>query len=214
MLYDITPRIEPGLAVWPGDKPFSSSLVHCIAAGASTNVGSLTTTTHLGAHIDAPFHTESDGATIDHLQLERFWGPCWVIETPPLPAIALLLPEHLGEHNLETTPRVLFKTGTARDRARFPERCAALSVALIEDLAARGVVLVGLDAPSGDPLDSKTLDAHHALNRHGISNLEGALLDDVPPGRYELVALPLRLQGLDASPVRAVLRTLRTLRTL
>lgn len=211
MLYDISPSIHPDLAVWPGDTPFSWQLGASIGGGASVNVGAITTTTHLGAHVDAPFHTESQGETVDRLPLERFWGPCWVIETPPLPAIALLLPEHLGEHDLEATPRVLFKTGTARDRARFPERCAALSVALIEDLAARGVVLVGLDAPSVDPLDSKTLDAHHALNRHGISNLEGALLDDVPPGRYELVALPLRLQGLDASPVRAVLRTLRTL---
>lgn len=205
MLYDITPRIEPGLAVWPGDTPFSSSLVHSIAAGTSTNVGSLTTTTHLGAHIDAPFHTESDGATIDRLQLERFWGPCWVIETPP---VDLLLPEHLGDHDLTSTPRVLFKTGTALDRGRFPQRCTALSVALVDALAGRGALLVGLDTPSVDPLDSQTLDAHHALNRHGISNLEGVLLDEVPPGRYELAALPLRLVGLDASPVRAVLRSL------
>lgn len=205
MLYDITPRIEPGLAVWPGDTPFSGSLVHSIATGASTNVGSLTTTTHLGAHIDAPFHTESDRATIDRLPLERFWGPCWVIETPP---VDRLLPEHLGNHDLASTPRVLFKTGTARDRTRFPLRCAALSVELVDALAVRGALLVGLDTPSVDPLDSKTLDAHHALNRHGISNLEGLLLDDVPPGRYELAALPLRLVGLDASPVRAVLRSI------
>jgi arylformamidase len=205
VLYDITPRIEPGLAVWPGDTPFSWSLVASMAAGARTNVGSLATTAHLGAHVDAPFHTEAQGQAVDRLPLERFWGPCWVIATP---SVDLLLPEHLGDADLASTPRVLFKTGTARDRSRFPERCAALSLALVDALAARCALLVGLDTPSVDPLDSQTLDAHHALNRHGISNLEGVLLDDVPPGRYELAALPLRLVGLDASPVRAVLRSL------
>ena len=90
----------------------------------------------------------------------------------------------------------------------FPESFTALSPALAEHLAGAGTLLVGLDTPSVDPFDSKHLAAHHALFRNGVANLEGLVLDDVPPGLYELIALPLRLAGLDASPVRAVLREL------
>ncbi len=204
MLYDISPPIEPGLAVWPGDPPFRSHRVASIERGESTNIGAIESTVHLGSHVDAPFHTEADGAPVDALPVDRFWGPCWVVE--------VFGREEIGSGDIDgidwrAAPRVLFKTLTAEARDRFPERCAALTVPLIEELARAGVVLVGIDTPSVDRLDSSTLDVHHALNRHGISNLEGLVLSEVPAGRYELAALPLKLVGLDASPVRAVLRT-------
>lgn len=205
VLYDLSPRVDSNLPVWPGDTPFAAPLAWSIAQGATVNLATLTTTAHLGAHADAPCHTEADGAGIDELPLEPYLGFCRVVEVPPE---ALIRPEHLGDLELATTPRLLLKTGSVTDPARFPERFSALSPELAQALVGARVKLVGLDTPSVDPFDSKTLDAHHLLFRGGVANLEGLRLDHVPPGEYELIALPLRLAGLDASPVRAVLRTL------
>ena len=115
-----------------------------------------------------------------------------------------IVPDDLPE--MELAPRVLLRTGVMRDRTVFPDPLAHLTVPLIEALAARGCVLIGLDSPSVDAFDSKELPCHKALYAHGIVNLECLALDGVPAGRYELIALPLRLSGRDASPVRAVLR--------
>jgi arylformamidase len=205
ILYDITPPIRPGIPVWPGDTEYSAELTWSIARGDSVNVSAVTTTPHLGAHADAPFHVAEGGATVADLPLEPFLGPCRVVEVPPEP---LILPEHLPGVDLGDPPRLLLKTGSVGDRSRFPERFSALSPELARALGAAGALLVGLDTPSVDPFDSKDLAAHHALVAGGVVNLEGLLLADVPPGLYELIALPLRLEGLDASPVRAVLRPL------
>lgn len=205
MLYDLSPRVDSSLPVWPGDTPFAARLAWSIADGATVNLTTLTTTPHLGSHADAPFHTEKDGAGIAEVPLEPYLGPCRVVEVPPEP---LIRPEHLGDLDLAATPRLLLKTGSVTDPTRFPEHFSALSPELAQALVAAKVKLVGLDTPSVDPFDSKTLDAHHLLFRGGVANLEGLRLEHVPPGEYELIALPLRLAGLDASPVRAVLRTL------
>lgn len=204
-LYDITPPIRPGIPVWPGDTEYGAELTWAIARGDSVNVSAMTSTPHLGAHADAPFHVAEDGATVAELPLEPFLGPCRVVEVPPEP---LILPEHLPGVDLGDPPRLLLKTGSVGDRSRFPERFSALSPELARAMGEAGALLVGLDTPSVDPFDSKDLAAHHALVAGGVVNLEGLLLADVPPGVYELIALPLRLEGLDASPVRAVLRTL------
>ncbi len=214
MLYDITPLVSPALPVWPGDTPYRAELTWSMAEGAPVNVSAITTTPHLGAHADAPFHVEADGATIADLPLEPFLGPCRVVDVPAEP---LIVPAHLDGVDLGDPPRLLLKTGSVRrggerqgDDASpaFPERFSALSPELARALGEAGALLVGLDTPSVDPFDSKDLLAHHALIAGGVVNLEGLLLDGVPAGVYELVALPLRLAGLDASPVRAVLRTL------
>ncbi len=205
MLYDISPPIAIGTPVWPGDTPYDCRLAWSIQAGATVNVSVLTATPHLGAHADAPLHTEARGEAIGHAPLERYLGPCRVLKVPAAP---LVEPRHLDGVELERTPRLLLRTGSVEDRHRFPERFTALSPQLVHVLAERGVVLVGLDTPSVDPFSSKTLDAHHALAHHGIAILENLLLDSVPEGVYELIALPLRLMEADASPVRAVLRTL------
>jgi arylformamidase len=204
-LYDITPPIRPGIPVWPGDTEYAAELTWAIARGDSVNVSAVTTTPHLGAHADAPFHVAQGGATVADLPLEPFLGPCRVVAVPPEP---LILPEHLPGVDLGDPPRLLLKTGSVGDRSRFPERFSALSPELARALGAAGALLVGLDTPSVDPFDSKDLAAHHALVAGSVVNLEGLLLADVPPGLYELIALPLRLEGLDASPVRAVLRPL------
>jgi arylformamidase len=103
---------------------------------------------------------------------------------------------------------VLLATGTYPDPETFNEDFAALSAALVEFLHERGVILIGVDTPSVDPFSSKELPAHKTFLRCDMAILEGLILKDVPEGMYELIALPLRLVGFDASPVRAILRTL------
>lgn len=205
MLYDLSPTIRPEIPVWPGDTPFQTRLTWAIADGASVNLSAITTTPHLGSHADAPFHTEARGEGIADLPLDRYLGPCQVVKVPPMP---LIEPRHVDGIDLANPGRILFKTESVRDRRAFPERFTALSPELAALLAGKGALLVGMDTPSVDPFDSKTLDAHHALFRGGVLILEGLVLDGVPEGTYELIALPLKMAGLDASPVRAVLRTL------
>jgi len=218
-IYDLSPAVDAGLPVWPGDTPYSTRWTWRLADGASVNLSAVETTPHLGSHADAPIHTEAGGAGIGEMPLLPYLGPCRVIEVPrdadgeP----RLVEPRHLVDAGGEPVdpadpPRLLFKTVPATagvaDRAVFPERFTALSPALAEVLVAAGTLLVGLDAPSVDPFDSTDLPVHHILARGGVANLEGLALDAVPAGVYELIALPLRLAGLDASPVRAVLREL------
>jgi arylformamidase len=207
MLYDISPTIRPEIPVWPGDTPFEARLAWSIAAGASVNVAAVSTTLHLGAHADAPFHTEPRGDGVADLPLERYLGPCRVVRVP---AAALIEPRHVEGIDLASPRRLLFRSDSVRDRRGFPERFTALSPELAALLGERGVLLVGMDTPSVDPFESKDLAAHHALARGGVAILESLLLDGVPEGIYELIALPLKLAGLDASPVRAVLRTLES----
>jgi arylformamidase len=204
MLYDLSPTIRPGFPIWPGDTAFESRLIWSLAEGASVNLSAVTTTPHLGSHADAPFHTEERGEFMADMPLERYIGPCRVVKVPPQP---LIEPRHVEGIDLTSPARILFKSESVRDRRTFPERFTALSPEVAALLAERGVLLVGMDTPSVDPFDSKTLDAHHALFRGGVAILEGLILDGVPEGIYELIALPLKWAGLDASPVRAVLRT-------
>jgi arylformamidase len=205
MLYDLSPTIRPEIPVWPGDTAFSSRLTWSIAQGASVNLSAVTTTPHLGSHADAPFHTEARGEGIADMPLDAYLGPCRVIKVPPQP---LIEPRHVEGIDLGNPGRLLFKSESVRDRRSFPERFTALSPELAALLAEKGALLVGMDTPSVDPFDSKTLDAHHTLFRSGIAILEGLVLDGVPEGIYELIALPLKMAGLDASPVRAVLRSI------
>jgi arylformamidase len=118
-----------------------------------------------------------------------------------------ILPSHLDGKRI-AAPRVLFRTGTFPDPSHWNDDFASLSLELVDALHDRGVILIGIDTPSVDPFDSKPLEAHHALAQHAMANLEGLVLDGVGEGEYELIALPLRIVGGDASPVRAVLRML------
>jgi arylformamidase len=205
MLYDLSPTVRPETAVWPGDTPFSYCWSASLAAGDPVNLSAITSTLHVGSHADAPFHTEARGESIAALSLEPFLGPCQVVRVPPVP---LLAPEHLDGVDLAHPRRLLLRTDSVRDRSAFPERFTALSPELARRLAEAGLLLVGMDTPSVDPFGTDGLEAHHALARGGVVILEGLVLDGVTDGVYELIALPLKLAGLDASPVRAVLRSL------
>lgn len=201
--YDITRTLSSRIAVWPGDQPFEARWSARIEEGSSVNVGALTLSTHTGTHVDAPLHYAAAGAPVDGYPLLQFIGPAIVVH---IRETDVILPAHVQGLDLRSTPRVLFRTRSslvADDR--WEPDFVSIHPDTITFLAERQVVLIGTDAPSVDPAESKTLPAHHALARHGIANLENLMLAEVPEGRYELVALPLKLEGLDAAPVRAVL---------
>jgi arylformamidase len=204
MIYDITPPITPSLKVWPEDTVPSRQIMCDMRDGSSTTTSTLRTTVHAGAHADAPNHFEVGALSIGERPIEYYLGPCQVIGISAERG-ACLEPEAIGVP-IEA-PRVLLKTGTYPDPTCFNEDFAALSSVLIDWLAEQGVRLIGVDTPSLDPFASKDLPAHHATLRYDMAILEGLVLDAVPDGCYELIALPLKLIGFDGSPVRAVLRT-------
>ncbi|MBL0312100.1 MAG: cyclase family protein [Holophagaceae bacterium] len=137
------------------------------------------------------------------VELSPYIGPCQVMQVA-LPPGARILPQHVAKI---TRQRVLFRTDSFLDPERFNTDFNSLSPELIEHLHSQGCVLVGLDTPSVDPFASTVLESHSALARTGMLNLEGLLLDQVEPGFYTLVALPLKIEGADGSPVRAILMT-------
>jgi arylformamidase len=204
-LFDITPTVSPGLAVWPGDTPLRREVLLEMDRGDNLTLSTLHGTVHLGAHADAPNHYGRGAESIDVRSLERYLGPCRVVRVPA--ARGARIPGSALPDDLDVA-RVLFATGTYPDSTRFNKDFAALSPEAVDSLAARGVGLVGIDTPSVDLFESKDLPAHQACLRHDMAILEGLVLEGVPEGAYELIALPLKLQGFDASPVRAVLRSL------
>jgi arylformamidase len=205
VILDISPRVSDRIGVWPGDVPYGRTITCAQSDGANLDLSSIRTTVHLGAHTDAPSHYVPDGSGIADRSLVPYLGPCEVIAVD-VGRGERLLPSHLkGPIH---APRVLFHTRTFPDPERFTTDFAALSPALVHHLAEQGCVLVGLDTPSVDLFDDKELLSHHAIAEHDLSVLEGIVLSDVPEGLYTLIALPLPLEGADASPVRAVLVTL------
>lgn len=204
MLYDITPVVSPRLGVWPGDTPASREVLCDIARGDNITLSTLRATVHLGAHADAPSHYDAAGASIEARHLEPYLGPCQVLSVD-VGRLDRVRVQHV--RGLIQAARVLFKTSTFPNPERFTTDFAGLSPELIDWLAGQSVRLVGLDTPSVDLFDSKDLPAHDACRRNDLCILEGVDLSAVPEGVYELIALPLRLEGFDASPVRAVLRT-------
>lgn len=204
-LWDISPPLHAGSPVFPGDTPFQLQWGARIGPGCPVNVSTLTLSPHTGAHADAPLHYDDAGAAAGELALEPYLGRCRVVHA--LQAAPLVLPEHLA-HALtpDLPPRVLVRTYTRMPQDRFDAALPAFAPQTIEWLADRGVRLVGIDSASVDPADSKTLDSHQVLRQRGLRVLENLLLDAVPEGDYELIALPLKLTTACASPVRAVLR--------
>lgn len=202
-VWDISPAVAPGCPVFPGDTPFAFRWTWKIAPGCPVNVSEITMSPHTGSHTDAPLHYDDAGASIGEVALEPYLGPCRVIHA--LNLRPLVEPHHIAARLQGTPPRVLVRT-YERSPATWDSAFAALAPATVDLLHEHGVRLIGIDTPSLDPERSKTLDCHQRVRRYGIAILEGVVLDAVPEGDYELIALPLKWHGLDASPVRAVLR--------
>jgi len=205
VIHDISRPIGTGIPVWPGDTPFAFSFVSRIAEGASVNVGRIEMSVHTGAHVDAPLHFDDAGADAATVPLEPYLGPCVVADVRP--GARGICPEDLPaglDAAARRARRVLLRS-YARRPTGFDEHMAHATPELADWLAERGVLLLGVDTDSMDAFESKDLPAHRRLARRGIAILEGIDLSAVEPGEYDLVALPLRIQGADGSPVRAVL---------
>ena len=233
-LWDISPPVNASTPVFPGDTAYAQQWVASIEPGCPVNVSAITLSPHVGAHADAPLHYDPSGAAIGAVNLDAFLGPCRVIHA--IGCGPLVRPEHIahaledlpsgrsqggsapeggsdprsgGAWGLRTLPpRVLVRVYEHMPQDRFDNALPAFAPETVSLLADRGVLLIGIDSASIDPADSKTLESHQVIRRRGLRVLENLLLDDVPEGDYELIALPLKLTTADASPVRAVLREL------
>jgi arylformamidase len=206
-LWDISPPVHAGTPVYPGDAPYRQEWMARAGPDGPVNLSRIAMTPHLGAHADAPLHYDPQGAAVGALDLEPFLGPCRVAHA--IGCGPLVRWEHLA-HALEgLPPRLLVRTYRRMPQDRWDPDLAGFAPDALERLADAGVRLVGIDTASVDPAGSAALDSHQVLRRRGMRVLEGLLLDAVPEGDYELIALPLRLATAEASPVRAVLRALR-----
>jgi arylformamidase len=204
-IFDISRSLQNGMPIWPGDTPFQYEVFWPKEESGSVNVGRLKLSTHTGTHVDAPFHFDTDGKRIMELELDLYIGPVRVIDMQGKESIGA---EDLKEANLDGVKRVLFRTLSWQNPHEFPQNIPHLEPDLGPFLAEKGIRLIGVDVPSVDPIDSKNLLGHHSLNNNGIHILESVILDEVEPGDYELIALPLPLVDGDGSPVRAILRQL------
>jgi arylformamidase len=203
-VWDISQTLRPGLPVWPGDTEFTFERTWRIEDGSPVNVGRMVLTTHSGTHGDAPLHYDARGLDAASMALGPYLGECLVVDARSAKGAVRVadLPPLAG------ATRVLVRTFAAFPHDAWDRDFTAIDAEVIDWLAGQGVVLIGTDAPSVDPQESKSMDAHHAVARHDMRILEGLVLDHVPSGRYELIALPLKIAGGDAGLCRAVLREL------
>lgn len=207
MIYDISPVIHEGIAVFPGDTPFKSEFLMQTSEGDHLTLSKFSGTVHLGAHTDAPNHYAKDEEGISDRSLDYYLGLAQVIRLD-IPTNTRIKPEHLINKKI-MAPRVLFFTGSFPNPDQWTNDFCALSAAVVQWLYSQNVKLVGIDTPSIDLAEDKFLESHKAIHQHNMAILEGIVLDKVPEGLYELIALPLKIKGADASPVRALLRTLK-----
>jgi arylformamidase len=203
-LIDISPLLRVGMGVFPGDAAFRTTQTFSMGPGCPVNVAEIAMSTHCGAHVDAPLHYDPDGASIDQLDLADFIGSARVVDargTAPLCGFDEIAAALDG-----APPRLLLRLMDRLDPMVWPTGFRALDPDAMERLARRGTRLIGVDVPSVDPETSKDLPSHMVCRAHDVRIIENLMLADVVPGDYELIALPLKLAGLDAAPVRAVLR--------
>jgi arylformamidase len=201
-IHDISQPLGTNTATWPGDRAVGIDWTLSIERGDSVNVAALTTSVHVGTHVDGFRHVTRAGETAAQMPIEAYIGPCIVVDATGSNEVSVSDVAHI---DLTAAQRVLFRTRRDVDATRFPAQFAHIAPELARALADAGVRLVGTDAPSVDPVDSKTLETHHAFVNGRVAILENVVLTDVEPGGYTLIALPLRLVEADSSPVRAVL---------
>jgi arylformamidase len=207
-LYDITVPVHEGMPTWPGDPGLSLRLASSTAKGSVANVTRIDMGAHTGTHMDAPFHFEPDGVGIDRLPLEVLVGPCRVFDLTNI--LGHINRAALEKCDLRGVTRALFKTKNSRrwasDEREFDKGFIAVAADGAEYLVAHGVKLVGVDYLSVEPFGSKDHPVHHTLLRASVVIVEGLNLAEVPPGDYEVMALPVKLRGADGAPARVILR--------
>ena len=210
-IWDISRTLWNDLEEWPGDEPFHFRLTKKIADGQSVNLGAITMGVHNGTHADAQFHFDAAGESIEKAPLEVYLGRAVVVDLAESFSQRrekqLITIEDLQAHAEEIgkTSRLLIKTGRWSDSAVFPKQIPVIAAQVPSWLQKNGVKLLGLDVPSMDEIDSKSLQNHHALAAAGIAIIESLDLSRVSPGIYNLAALPLKIAGGDGAPMRAML---------
>lgn len=201
-IHDISQPLGTDTATWPGDRRVDLEWTLRMDRGDSVNVASLATSVHAGTHADGFRHVTRDGETAAQMPLDAYVGRCVVVDVTGAGEVST---DDVAGVDLGSVQRILFRTRAAVDETEFPAPFAHIAPELARRMADAGIRLVGTDAPSVDPVDSKTLEAHHAFVRGRVAILENLVLVDIEPGEYTLIALPLRLTEADSSPVRAVL---------
>lgn len=201
MWIDVTQTLTNDIANWPGDEPFQFKLSATKEETSSVNIGSISTSTHIGTHMDAPFHFDNDGIKIHEIDVNRLIGEATLVEFIGEKLITRELLEHV---DIKGTI-VMIKTKYEAHSDVFPDTVPVLTEDAIAYLSSIGIKVFGIDVPSVDDIDSKTLDNHHAFNRYDIINIENLLLENVAQGYYDFIGLPLNIVGADGSPIRAVI---------
>lgn len=202
-LYDITHTLGNGSACWPGDTRFHRELTASLAGGDSVNLSHMELSPHNGTHTDAPYHYDEGGLRMHEVPLQAYIGPARLIAVEGKPAVT---EADLRAANLVGVERLLIRTGSCPDPTQFNPGFTYLEPDAVQYLSSLGVRLIGVDTHSVDAFDREDLPAHKICRGAGMLILENLNLAGVPTGDYELIALPLKLEGADASPVRAVLR--------
>lgn len=210
-IYDVTVPIFNELPTWPGDPAVEISDWRSLSAGDGANVSMLNFGAHTATHVDAPAHFIEGAAKVESLNLEVLIGEAEVIAVPE--DLHAIDEEFVLAHCPPDAERILFKTRNSafwsEPKLQFHEDFTYLDLKAAETLVQRGVKLVGIDYLSIEKFASSKHETHLALLSRGVVILEGLNLSDVPPGRYELICLPLRLRSNlgDGGPARVVLRT-------
>ncbi len=204
---DISLPVSESTVHWPGDPPVRISPLLSLEQGDGANVSEIRLSSHAGTHVDAPLHLVAGGASVDALPLAALIGPALVVE---IPAVAVITPAELEALALPTDcRRLLLRTANSTRRLLAGDTFAPDFAALSGDagawLAERSMLLVGIDAPSVDPLAEEALPAHLALLRAGVVIIEGLSLAGVAPGPCTLYCLPLKVAGGDGAPARVIL---------
>ena len=210
-IWDVSRTLSNDLAEWPGDEPWHFRLTKEKTKGESVNLGAISMSVHNGTHADAQFHFDTNGGSIEKASLETYLGRATVVDLAQ--AFLESKEKHLitiedlrpSAEAIAATSRLLVKTGRWNDSTVFPNEIPVIAADVPAWLQKNGVRLLGLDLPSVDEIDSKSLQNHHALARAGIAIVESLNLSDVAPGIYQLAALPLKIAGGDGAPMRAIL---------
>jgi len=210
-IWDISRTLSNELAEWPGDEPFHFQLTKTMEEGQSVNLGAIKMSVHNGTHADARFHFDTKGESIEKAPLEIYLGRAVVVDLTEAFSQSkekhLITIEDFQPHSEEIaeTSRVLVKTGRWSNSAVFPSQIPVIAADVPAWLQKNGVKLLGLDLPSVDEIDSKSLQNHHALAAAGVAIVESLDLSGAGAGIYDFAALPLKIAGGDGAPMRAVL---------
>jgi len=201
--YDISPIINSSFSVFTGDVAFKLCKTLEMEKGGSCNLSSITTTLHVGSHADSPYHYSKKGRDIAFQDISYYFGNCQVIDVSYIQS-NVISPSDLEGIEIKSE-RILMRTNSWNSHSSWKKRFKTVSPYLIDYLSKKKVIMVGMDTPSVDSTNSKSLKTHKTIFQNNISILECLSLSFVRAGMYSIIAFPLKILDGDASPVRAIL---------